>query len=64
MPEKNITEPLSSRVRLIAQAINNSATRGDTACLELAKQELERFCAQLDLLESRDSTPAPHEIST
>lgn len=42
---------LSSEIQLVAQAINNASTRGDMACLSLAKAELERLCARIDALE-------------
>lgn len=41
-------------------AINNSATRNDAVCMELAKNEVERLCAEVDAMEAKlGEVPSP-----
>jgi len=61
-----MTPPISSnpsfshRLQTVAMAINNSATRNDPACMELAKNEVDRLCAEADAMEAKlNESPVP-----
>ena len=50
----------SHRLQTVAMAINNSATRNDAVCMELAKNEVERLCAEVDAMEAKlGEVPSP-----